>query len=316
MARRSRGAVKAAVAEAQALLAQPKTGDHLGDLLWWDFTTGFRESSGIVAQAWSDAGLTPSADLPPPPDWGTAFSRAIEAAAGVMREADYRAEDCAPSPDGSRRVAMFRRVRNGSVTGETRGIVVLPKNGGPFVETNDPHGFATLIANDTPSHLGVYRTDDMRAAVITILDRYAATPCRQTRPHIVYWLPSHGSAIIRRVRTALQAVRAGTIQLSPMHDDADSRTAAAAAANAGLEARLNEFHEEIAKWKDAPPGRVSTIESRLSEAEKLRRTGELYKDILGEAVASIDARINDVNTELLKVLGIVEVSKEEKRARA
>jgi hypothetical protein len=95
-----------------------------------------------------------------------------------------------------------------------------------------------------------------------------------------------------------------------MGNDAESRDAAASAANGGLEAQLSAFAAEAEKWLSAPPSRTSTVENRISEAERLRCTAELYRSILGTAVADVGAKIEAIQASMRRTLGIVESAKE------
>jgi hypothetical protein len=314
MAKRSRAAVRAAAESAMAQFRTAAPGAAtLGDLLFWDFSSGWRGLCSDVRDVWIAAGLDPDTDLPAPIDRDTAFSRAVLAAKIRAGSQDCRVESCAATADGSRRVAIVQLRRNGTVSGETIGVVVCPAEGSDpvRVETPDTHGLARGIVDDTAStYANRYTTDDLRSAVVSVLDRWAATPCRQTQPHIVYWLPSPGGPTIRMVRDALARLGAGEIHLAPMGLDAESRETAASAANGGLEASLTALLAEVDQWASKSPGRTSTIEARIAESEKLRTTAELYRGVLGEAVRSVEARIDSLISGQRRILGIVEAAKE------
>jgi hypothetical protein len=316
MAKRSRDAIRDAAATALRAFANVKPGSHIGDLLFWDFATGGLYDVSAVRAAWQAQGLDPDADLPVSPDYATAFGRAVEAAKrGATGAHDCRLEYAADGFNGEKRLAIVQLLRNGTVSGNTVGIVVLPRGvkpgefGKPYVDRTDPFGIGALVVSQTDRFLDRYTNDDLRSAVVVTLDRWAATPCRQTPPHIVYYLPSPGADTIRRVRAALLAVSAGTIHLAPMGADADSRETAATAANGGLEAQLNAFAAEADKWTTTPPSRSSTIENRIAEAERLRAQGELYRAILGTAVADVGAKISAIQASMRTTLGIVDAAK-------
>jgi hypothetical protein len=318
MAKRSRNAIKEAAEAATRAFKEVAPSAHIGDLLYWDFAPAGLYSVDEVRDAWIATGLDPDADLPVSTDWSTAFGRAIEhAKRGRTGQHDCRLEFAADALDGSKRLAVVALKRNGTVTGDTIGIVTLPKSGlagvysAPFVEKADPYGIGDAVVSATcTTFLAKYTNDDLRSAVTVILDRWAATPCRQAPPHIVYYLPSPGAKTIRAVRDALVKIGAGTIHLVPMGTDAESVDAAASAANGGLEAQLSAFAAEADKWTTAPPSRTSTVENRIAEAERLRATGELYRAILGTAVADVGAKIESIQASMRRTLGIVESARE------
>jgi hypothetical protein len=308
MGKRSQSAIKEAAARAQATFATAEPG-KLGDVVFWDLVQGWNAACGAVRAAWTAAGLDADADLPVAVDVESAFRRAVTAATRYASGHDCRVEACAPTPD-AKRVAVVQLKRNGTVDGATVGVVVLRKGGAsPNVETSDPHGIAERIARETlTTYEGRYSASDMRTATVTVLDRYGATPLRQVAPHVVYWQPATGAAVLRNVDAALQSSGAGRLYFVPMGSDREAREAAAAAANGGLEARLASFAAEADTWASAPPARASTIETRIADVERLRATGELYRAILGEAVASVDARLDALQAGLRRTLGIVEAN--------
>lgn len=314
MAKRSRDAIKEAAEHAtRAFEAAAKAGGTaktFGDIVFWDFSPGWGIRSADARDAWIAQGLNPDSDLPVPPDMETAFTRAVEHVRGGLAARSKCKLIALPTQDGSKRFAVMLVEANGTAKGTTRGIVQLPKDGTAFVEQADPWGCAAAIVSSCAHYLDRYVSDDIRMAVTVVLDRWAATPCRQCPPHIVYYLPSVGFDTIRRVRDAVAKMGAGSVHLCPLGVDADSRESATAAANGGLEAQLTAFAKEADEWATKPPSRTSTIENRIAEAERLRTTGMLYRSILGSAVESVDAKISKVQQQMRVVLGLVEDAKE------
>jgi hypothetical protein len=305
MAKRSHTVIRQAAEQAVKAFKEAKPGKSLGDIAFWDFTPGYREDCAVVQEAWSMQGLQPDADLPAPIDIETAFSRAVRAAAIGAGSKDCRIEACALQADNARRVAVLKLERNGVVKGDTIGLVALPPGESPRIELADAYGIADEIKNNVSKYALRYTTDDLRTGVLTILERWAATPCRQVQPHIVYWMPPPGGPELRKVRDVLKYLGAGDIHLIPMGTDSESHEAAATAANGGLEASLSALLAEADAWVASPPGRASTIENRLNQADKIRQTASLYKSILGSSVAAIEDRIKQVEDSLRKMLGIV-----------
>ncbi len=286
--------------------------DHLGDLTWWDLTAGWRESVSTVEAVLLQHGVDPVATLPASPDWTTAFGRAVQSLRTTIRPEGYTLLDAAVGPDGERRVAIVSIARNGKVSTSDEGTVTCPKDGAPpIIERDDPSGIAQRIVAKAYTFHGVYISDDIRAAVTKVLLRWAAMPCRQAPPHIVYWLPSTGASEIRKLADAVEALGWGRIELFAGYaSDPRSARAAVNAVNEGLEARLTAFAAEAAQYAERDPKktRPSTIESKLEDAKRLRAQADLYRTILGAAVVGIDQRVALVERALKETLGIVEAA--------
>jgi hypothetical protein len=296
-----------ALRQAREACASAQPGQTVGDLLWYDFKSGFIDDCMVVRQAWRECGLDPSADLPSEPGMEAAFCRAVDA---IKRQAgkDYVINDNSPVGAKTKCICVMRVDRNETTkrnTAYTVGVVVLEQCGVVNVKESDPAGFASGIAHATQKYVDHYTTADIRSAITRVLARWQATPCRQSPPHIVYWMPSPGGETVRRLRDALNKLGAGKLHLSPMGRDIDSQEAASAAANDGLESRLSEFREQVDAWRNEPPGRKLTIERRIEEAEKIRETANLYRAILGAAVADVDERVASVQSSLRELLGVM-----------
>lgn len=309
MAHKDRKAVKEAAEAARVALQAAKPGAHLGDLLWWDFAAGWRGDATAVRAEHNAIGLNADADWPGVPGYEVAFGRAVDACRVAMAGANLRPETAEAGPNSEKRVAILSLTRGADVDGRTVGIVSLPKGASPTIERADPSGWAGRIVQRSAEYVGRYTTDDARAMVVSLLDRWACTPCRSTPPHIVYWAPAGAGETIRKIKTVLGTVGAGTILISPQHDGAEEREAATYAANAGLESKLTEFATTVDEWRNNAPARVSTVQAKLEELDRLRQTGNLYRGILGDAVKGIDARIADVERAMRVTLGIVEAKR-------
>ena len=305
--RKNKVSVDAAREEVTRAFTDAKPSKTLGDLLWWDFASGFNRPAADVVQAWTDAGLDPSIDLPNTPDAGTAFSRAVTKAKRAAGAFDCRIEDCL-TPDGTRRVAVVQLVRSTDVKGATVGVVTLDALGAVTVEQHDKHGIAAQLSAGVGQFAGRYTIDDVRTGITAVLDRWHATPCRQAPPHIVYWLPAPGGETIRKVRNVVAALGAGKLHLCPMGKNDDAKEAASSAANGGLSAELLAFSREVETWRTTPPSTAGTIERRVAAAEALRAKGQLYRTILGDAVDDIDGSITALQNDMRRALGCLEAA--------
>ena len=318
MARRKFADIKAANDAARAALAAAAATpaldpDHLGDLAWWDPISAWKGDVLTVADAFRLRGFDPDQTLPPSPDWTVAFGRAVTHVRATLRERDCTLIDAAAGPNGERRVAIVRIARNGVVSTTDEGTIACPKDGAsPYVERADPAGVASEIMIAARGYFGRYTSADVRAAIVDTFERWAAMACRACPPHVVYWIPPAGGDVARRLADAVDACGWGRIELFAGHaSDERSRKACVNAVNDGLETKLKAFSDEVQKYADADGSktRISTIESKLAEAARLRTQGSLYREILGAAVTGIDDRLVVIETSLRATLGMVEAAR-------
>ena len=322
MARRTRKTVREAADLArEALLLNARqaapTDDRVGDLVLYDLTPGYRGSIAKVAKTFEAHGLDPKSVLPCAPDWPVAFGRATESVGAKLREKNFKLINAAPGKHGERRLGIVEVFPTGLVKTRDVGTVVCPtsKSGQePYIEREDPHGFAQAILRASHELHEVYVTDDIRSAVVQHIDRYYGLPLRRQPPYIAYWVPAAGSSEVEKLRDAIEELGAGEIEMMTGYaSDEKSKRLAVNTVNKGLDGQLNEFKAEVEVYltKDAGSTRVSKMEDLVAQAQVLRERGSLYKDLLGEAVKSVDAQYKSVEKKLLKHLGLVEEAHQE-----
>jgi len=311
MARRMRSTLAAVQASGTAALAaalaSPTKANHLGDVAWWVPVAGWRRPVADVEHAFALAGF-PAGTLHATPDWSDAFGRAIEACKPAAKKAGWLVEDIGDGPNGERRVAIARAMRNGtlSVGAHDQGAVTCARGGHtpPYVETADPNGIGARIIAEAYGLHGYYTSDHVRSVVVDTIGRYAGLMCKAG----VYWVPAAGSAPVQALGALLESIGWGRVsQFAGYSDDAQSVKAAVSTVNDGLESQLALFSANVATFGKTT--RASTIEAKLCEAKALREQGALYRTILGAAVESVDDRINAIEQALRDALGIVDSAK-------
>jgi hypothetical protein len=314
MARRTRATVKEGLEEARKALEayKPEAGtDHLGDLIWWDNEDGWRLPASKVHDAVVAHGLNPDHVLVMPPDQVVAFGRACDTIRVRMRDNDYTLMQAADGDNGETRMAVCRISRNGRVKTADEGTVVCPptKSGiFPYVERSDPNGYAEAVVNLTRANVDVYTGEDMRASLVTTMDRYMALPCRKRSPYIVYFLPAAGADPIHKLSDALEAVGWGRVEFFEGYTHSKSSVRAATnAVNGGLEMKLQELAKDVDALcnKPAEATKPATVERLMEETKDLRSRWGLYRDLLGGAVASGDKKMQALNAVLAERLGVV-----------
>jgi len=322
MARRARAVIADANERARAaLMATSSRTTGIGALAWWDGQVGWREGASKVQAACAAVGLDPASTLPAVPDYKVAFGRAVDAVRAKIRAQDYTLIDAAPGPKGERRVAIVSIARNGKVTTDDEGTVVCPIDGetAPYVERRDPSGYASEIVSQTKDKVGVYTSDDVRTAIVQMIDRWNGMPCRQQPPKVVYWIPGPSVETIGQLADFAEAIGWGSVSLFiGKEGDRRSEAAVTTAVNNGLEAMLNEFSDEADKYISADPSktRPSTITNMLADAKALQDRWHMMRNVLGAAVKSGDSRIEKIEARLTARLGQVEKAREEALAKS
>jgi hypothetical protein len=321
MARRARAVIADANERARAaLMATSSRATGIGALAWWDGEVGWRRPAAEVQAACAAAGLDPASTLPAVPDYKVAFGRAVDSVRAKIRTQDYTLIDAAPGPKGERRVAIVKVERNGRVSTTDEGTVVCPVSGedAPYVERS--HRFASEIVSLTKgTYHDVYTSDDVRTAIVQLIDRWRGMPCRQQPPKVVYWIPGPSVETIGQLADFAAAIGWGTVSLFVGQEgDKRSEAAVTVAVNNGLEAMLNEFSDEADKYCSADPSktRPSTIANMLADAKALQDRWHMMRNVLGAAVKSGDARISKIEAKLTNRLGQVEAAREKALAKS
>jgi hypothetical protein len=299
---------------------KPEAGTaHLGDLVWWDNEDGWRAPASQVRDAVAARGLNPDHVLVMPPDQVVAFGRACDTVRIRMRDNDFTLMQAADADDGSTRLAICKIHRNGRVKTDDQGTVVCPSTKSgifPYVERSDPSGYADAIVNLTRANVDVYTGEDMRASLVTTMDRYMALPCRKRSPYIVYFLPAAGAGPIHKLSDALEAVGWGHVEFFEGYTHSKSSVRAAVnAVNGGLEMKLQELAKDVDALcnKPADATKPATVERLMEETKDLRSRWGLYRELLGGAVAGGDKKMQALNAVLAERLGIVRKADDSKQ---
>ncbi len=308
--------IKQAQQEARAAMSNANPNySPSGSLVLYDPVSGWTKDAHIVRQQFQMSGLDPDVLLPPPPDYGTAFSRSILAIRPMCQGRGYTLLAAGNGPNGESRYSVVAVGRNGTVTTDDRATVQCPRDGSaPFVErtTNDPVAdeIAAWIVRASHERFETYTSDDVRQAVVRTLDNYGAVPVRNSQPFVTYWAPQAGAlALTTLSEGTLEPLGWGSILAFEGKMTQANVQFAARAVNSTLEGRLSDFAAEADKYAANAEGmRPSTIERRIVEAKEIKAKAELYRAILGAAVTSVDDRIKAVEASLMQTLGIIEAA--------
>ncbi len=306
--------IKAALLTAQAALSSPPGDpDHIGDLVWCDPVSGFRVNAQKAQDAFTSAGLDPIVLLPATPDHAVAFSRAILTVRTMIQGRGYTLLAAGSGPNGESRYSVVKVDRGNAVHTSDEAIYSCPKDGTkPYVErqSHDPNvtNILEMLRISELSFFETYTSDDVRQAFVRQLDLYAGIPCRNSPPHVVYWVSPQASKAIQAVADVFTSLGWGSVAMfAGSRSQARSMAAVTHAVNSGLESQLSEFATEAKSYADNFNGmRPSTIERRIQEAKDLKAKAALYRAILGAAVESVDDQITAVETSLKSTLGLIE----------
>jgi hypothetical protein len=314
--RRSRKTIQEAKDNARAISLGGAVTKGVGALSWWDGNVGWKGDAATVQAACKCAGLDPAATLPLPPDNKVAFGRAVDSVRASVRKHDLTLMDAAKGPNGERRVAVVQINRNGRVSLDNdQGIVVCPDDGSaPYVERRGPNGYAAEVVRMTRDYFEVYTSDDVRTAVVQLIDRWNGMACRQQTPKVLYWIPSQSVPVMLQMQDFVQAIGWGVFEVFEGKEGTRNAETVQRAVNNGLEAMLNEFSDEADQYIAKENTRASKLAGLLEDAKALQDRWHLMRNVLGAAVKSGDDRISKIESKVQARLTKIEAEKDKEAA--
>jgi hypothetical protein len=272
-------------------------GRHLGDLVWWALADA-RVDRSTLATVWARAQLAPE-HLPDPPTVEKALKTAVREAAVGQPDRLVR---LGKEDEAELVFAIVRETRHGdgSVTYQQETRVILDRQAETVSSDAPTHDLAGVIAARFSQLKATHTSDDVRRAMLKVLDSCAAVTLREHGG--VYWVPSPYAETVRRLQGAIEKIGSSRVYLLPVHSSADaSRTLGDAAAQA-ITDELAAMKAEVEQFLSAPPDRPSTLVRRLDAFDALRARAELYKSVLSVTVADLDQTLVSLSASVESLL--------------
>jgi hypothetical protein len=187
----------------------------------------------------------------------------------------------------------------------------------PYVERADPNGFASeVVILERETYHGVYSADDIRTAIVGMIDRWHGMPCRAQPPKIVYWIPGASLEVLGKVADFVTAIGWGSVEMFVGDSSNDrSRAAVTSAVNNGLESMLNDFAEAADRYIAGDPLRTkgATLQRLLEEGKALQDRWHLMRNVLGASIKAGDGKIASIEARIASRL--TEVTEARKTAK-
>ena len=272
-------------------------GDHIGDVVWWTLADA-RVARAFLQTVWAQAGLAEN-HLPEAPTPEKALKTAIR--------------DCqAGQPDRLVRlgketeteliysVVREQRHDNGSVSFHHETRVLLDRAFGRLTLDDHGHDLAVAIRDGFDRLVHTHTSDDVRRAMIKVLDSSAAVTLREHGG--VYWVPAPFAETLRRLQTAVEQIGSSRVYILPVHASDDASRTLGTVACASIESEIEQLRAEIDGFLSVPPERTSTLTRRLESFEALRAKAHLYRDVLRIQVTDLDDRIDRLMTTVEELL--------------
>jgi len=262
---------------------------HLGDIAWWSLSD-VRIDRTRLESIWTGAGLDPLL-LPEP----TKAERALKTAA---RQAQLGRPDLLVrlGKDEEKEVVFAivreRRLADGSLEYFQEARVVLDRISATLSSDAPGHDVVRAIRSEYLELLHTHTADDVRRAVMRVLERCAAVTLREHGG--VYWVPQPFAAELRRLQRAIEQIGSSRVQLLPVHRSAEAENTLGEIAMGAIELELSSLKAEIDGFLASPPDRPSTLSRRFDTFESIRARAGLYRQVLRVEIDDLDERLSEM----------------------
>lgn len=272
-------------------------GAHLGDLIWWALADA-RIGRTELEQVWASAQLDPAL-LPEPPTVEKALKTAVRETHAGHTDRLLR---LGLENESHIIYAVVREHRgdDGSVsfTQETR--IVLDRTSEKLTSDDPHHDLAQLVAAKFAELRTTHTPDDLRRAMLRVLDACAAVTLRDHGG--VYWVPAPHAETARRLQACVEKIGSSKVYLLPVHASPDANRTLGDSAKLAIEDELAALKAEVEGFLQQPPERVSTLVRRLDAFEALKVRAELYRSVLQVQVLDLEKTLGELTLSVETLL--------------
>ena len=274
-----------------------KGGDHLGDLIWWTLTDARIDRPALEA-IWAGAQLDPT-HLPDPPTAEKALKAAVREAAVGQPDRLIR---LGKEDEAEIVFAVVRESKHddGSVTYQQETRVILDRKVESVSSDVAGHDLADVIATRFSELRSTHTPDDIRRAMMKVLEACAAVTLRDHGG--VYWVAAPYSQTVRCLQGAIEKIGSSRVYLLPVHASEDASRTLGDAAKLAIEDELAVLKAEVEGFMASPPDRPSTLVRRLDAFEALKARAELYRSVLHVHVRDLETTLSDLAVSVESLL--------------
>jgi Family of unknown function (DUF6744) len=215
-------------------------GEHLGDIVYWTLAEA-RIDRSTLESIWNSAQLD-SAHLPEPPTAEKALKAAVREAAVGQPDRLIRLgkED---EKEIVFDVVRERKHADGSITYQQETRVILYRQAESISSDVPGHDLAGVIAARFSELRSTHTSDDIRRAMMKVLDACAAVTLRDHGG--IYWCPAPYAETIGRLQGAVEKIGSSRVYLLLVHANADATRTLADAAKIAIEDELAALRGEV-----------------------------------------------------------------------
>lgn len=189
---------------------------------------------------------------------------------------------------------------DGSLTYTQEARVILDRQGERASTDTPGHDLAEGIIARYAELKDTHPSDDIRRAMMKVLDSCAAVTLRDHGG--VYWVPAPCAETVRRLHSAIEKIGTSRVELLPVHASDDASRTLGDAAKLAIEDELAALKAEVAGFVASPPDRPSTLVRRLDAFEGLQARANLYRDVLQVHVEDLEKTLGELTTSVENLL--------------
>ncbi len=272
-------------------------GQHLGDIAYWTLAEARIERSNLET-IWAGAQLAPEY-LPDPPTAEKALKAAVRETAIGQPDRLIR---LGKEDEAEIVFAVVRETKHadGSVTYQQETRIILDRKAESVSSDHPGHDLATAIAIRYGELRSTHTPDDIRRAMMKVLEACAAVTLRDHGG--VYWCPAPFAETLRRLQDAIEKIGSSRVYLLPVHASDDATRTLGDAAKVAIEDELAALKAEVEGFVTSPPDRPSTLVRRLDAFEELKTRAALYRDVLQVQVSDLERTLAALTTSVETLL--------------
>jgi hypothetical protein len=272
-------------------------GQHLGDIVYWTLAEA-RIDRSTLESIWTGAQLAPEF-LPDPPTAEKALKAAVREAAVGQPDRLIR---LGKEDEAEIVFAVVRETKHGdgSVTYQQETRVILDRRAETVSSDIAGHDLAAVINTRFGDLRSTHTPDDIRRAMMKVLDSCAAVTLRDHGG--VYWIPAPYAETVRRLQGAIEKIGSSRVYLLPVHASADASRTLGEAAKLAIEDELAALKTEVEGFVASPPDRPTTLVRRLDAFEGLQARANLYRDVLQVHVADLENTLAGLTSSVENLL--------------
>lgn len=166
-----------------------------------------------------------------------------------------------------------------------------------LIQTTDAsHPITAAVISAYMEIMGTYHAGDLRNMSSRVFSRIGGFPLKTAMG--VFMVPATQATIVRRWADWCTDIGASSLIL-PQFDAPETRTVMTRTATDGVEAALEQFMADLNTFAEKGDVRVSTLEKRVEELDRLRDNAAVYESLLDISMRELKKGIDKAEKQFL-----------------